>query len=139
MIQILNALLVLAVLICAGWVYSLEHESRVLDKRTAAIQKSIEDEREAIRLLQAEWGHLNSPARLETLARNHLELAPTDVTNVLRPSQIAEKVPALEGRRVAGGGDPISDILTGKIDPTAAAVGGEAPADPIASMLKGLQ
>lgn len=74
MIQILNALLVLAVLICAGWVYSLEHESRVLDKRTAAIQKSIEDEREAIRLLQAEWGHLNSPARLETLARNHLEL-----------------------------------------------------------------
>jgi len=139
MIQILNALLVLAVLICAGWVYSLEHESRVLDKRTAAIQKSIEDEREAIRLLQAEWGHLNSPARLETLARNHLELAPTDVANVLRPSQIAEKVPALEGRRVAGGGDPISDILTGKIDPTAAAVGGEAPADPIASMLKGLQ
>jgi cell division protein FtsL len=139
MIQILNGLLVLAVLVCGGWVYSLEYKSRILDKRTAAIQRSIEDEREAIRMLDAEWGHLNTPARLETLARNHLDLAPTDVANILRPSQIAAKVPALEGRRLAGGGDPIGDILIGKIDPTAAAVKGEAPTDPIANILKGLQ
>lgn len=137
--QVLNGVLVLAVLLCGGWVYALEHESRKLDRRIASITKSIADEREAIRMLHAEWSHLNRPARLEGLARKHLKLAPTEVANIVRPHEIAEKVPALEGQRAAGGGDPISDILTGKVAPTGKAVDGGAAIDPIANMLKGMQ
>ena len=139
MMQLLNGLLVLAVLVSGGWVYVLEHESRKLDRRIASITNSIEEEREAIRMLNAEWSHLNRPARLEELARKHLNLAPTEVANIVKPGEIAEKVPALEGQRAAGGGDPISDILTGRVAPTGKAVDGGAAADPIADMLKGIQ
>ena len=139
MIRLLNGILVIAVLVCGGWVYSLEHQSRKLDKRISSMKNAIAEEREAIRLLNAEWSHLNQPNRLEILARKHLQLAPTEVATIVMPLEIASVVPELEGQRAPGGGDPINDILSGKIAPTKNAVEGDGTADPIADILKGLQ
>jgi hypothetical protein len=44
---------------------------------------SIVREREAIRVLKAEWSYLNQPERLQTLAREHLPLAPTDTSRIV--------------------------------------------------------
>ncbi len=139
MIRLLNGILVIVVLICGGWVYTLEHQSRKLDKRIASMKAAIADEREAVRLLNAEWSHLNQPNRLEILARKHLQLAPTEVETIVMPHEIATVVPRLEGQRAPGGGDPINDILSGKVAPTKNAVDGEGNADPIANILKDLQ
>ncbi len=41
-----------------------------------ALQVQVQNEREAIRVLQAEWGYLNRPDRLEGLATQYLDLRP---------------------------------------------------------------
>lgn len=41
-----------------------------------AMQNAVESERESIRVLEAEWGYLNNPARLESLAAQYLDLEP---------------------------------------------------------------
>lgn len=46
------------------------------EEELRAIQTALESERESIRVLEAEWGYLNNPARLEMLARQYLDLAP---------------------------------------------------------------
>jgi hypothetical protein len=47
------------------------------------LSASIVREREAIRVLKAEWTYLNQPERLQTLAREHLPLAPTDTSRIV--------------------------------------------------------
>jgi cell division protein FtsL len=44
--------------------------------RVAELEKSINMEQERIRMLKAEWAHLNRPERLEKLAQEFLDLAP---------------------------------------------------------------
>jgi hypothetical protein len=40
------------------------------------VRNALESERESIRVLEAEWGYLNNPARLEGLASQYLDLEP---------------------------------------------------------------
>ena len=49
------------------------HDER---EKLAHLSQSIGKEEESIRVLQAEWGYLNQPHRLEKLAQNYLKLAP---------------------------------------------------------------
>jgi hypothetical protein len=49
------------------------HDERV---KISLLQEEIIKEQESIRVLEAEWGYLNQPERLEKLARNYLHLAP---------------------------------------------------------------
>ncbi|MBN2752222.1 MAG: hypothetical protein JXQ84_05885 [Rhodospirillaceae bacterium] len=53
-------------------------KSRVQDMETqlTALQKDIKEDRTAIRVLKAEWSHLNDPERLKRLAETYLHLAP---------------------------------------------------------------
>ena len=56
------------------------------------LQASLEQEREAIRVLKAEWAYLNSPQRLEALATEYLGLVPSD------PGRIMTDAPPLPDR-----------------------------------------
>lgn len=49
------------------------HDGR---ERLAVLNAAIAKEEESMRVLTAEWGYLNQPARLEKLARQYLKLAP---------------------------------------------------------------
>lgn len=44
----------------------------------AAITADVNRENDSIRILKTEWAFLNSPGRLETLARQYLKLSPPD-------------------------------------------------------------
>lgn len=48
------------------------------EEQLATLNRKIVAEQEAIQILKAEWSYLNDPSRLETLARTHLALRPTD-------------------------------------------------------------
>jgi|TARA_R110001583_G_scaffold17679_2_gene71327 cell division protein FtsL len=63
----------MTVLIGVG-TYWVSHEVERLERRYAAIQSDILDEQESIHVFQAEWSYLNSPARIEKLAREYLKL-----------------------------------------------------------------
>ncbi len=47
------------------------------------LEKSVDNERETIRVLHAEWAHLNRPDRLESLAGQYLELVPSSSDQML--------------------------------------------------------
>ncbi|GJL86077.1 MAG: hypothetical protein DHS20C02_18520 [Micavibrio sp.] len=47
------------------------------------LEIEVENERETIRVLHAEWAHLNRPDRLESLAGQYLELVPPDPSQML--------------------------------------------------------
>lgn len=58
------------------WVSQSVQES---ESRLYMLERSIESEREAIRVLRAEWDYLNRPERLEVLAEEYLGLESANV------------------------------------------------------------
>lgn len=61
------------------------------ENRVAEIEKSIAVEQERIRILKAEWAHLNRPERLEKLAQEFLDLAPTRAKDM--PTHLVTEYP----------------------------------------------
>ena len=47
-----------------------------METRLATLQRDIRADRDAIRVLKAEWSHLNDPVRLKRLADAYLKLSP---------------------------------------------------------------
>ena len=82
MFRLLNVVLVIGVIACSFVMYSLEHQTRKTERQIAGLKLDIRQERENIKLLKAEWSNLTQPARLERLAREHLQLEP------MRPEQM---------------------------------------------------
>ncbi len=88
-----NACLVLAVLVSAFLLYSLEHSTRGLERQITKLKSSILDERESIKLLSAEWSSLARPDRLQKLAQEHLKLNTVTASQVVNEAELAAKVP----------------------------------------------
>lgn len=53
------------------------------ERELASLKAQVVSEQEAIRVLKAEWSYLNQPERLQTLAREHLPLAPTGASQIV--------------------------------------------------------
>ncbi len=140
MMRFINAALVIAVLVTAATVYQLEHQSRVTDRKLAKIRGAIAEEREQIRRLRAEWSHLNTPARLEQLATKHLKHEAGPVSQVIKLSEVSNRVPGL----TPGGAEAPQDAISKMLDGNVAAIVGEVPSrrkepDLIGNILKGLE
>ncbi len=112
MLRFINACLVIAVL-AAGFVsYSLEYKTRGLERQVRALSKDIDQKRESIKLLKAEWSSLIRPERLQKLAEDNLELTSLKASQIITVEEIATRVPQepiikLEKTNQ----DPIGDIV----------------------------
>lgn len=66
-------------LICAGALslslFALKYQVQDLRDELDQINQAAAEDRQAIHVLEAEWSHLNDPARLEALASRHLGLS----------------------------------------------------------------
>jgi cell division protein FtsL len=112
MLRVFNAILVVAVLISAFVLYSLEHAIRGEERAIAKLESQIANERETIALLDAEWSNLTRPERLQMLAEKNLGLKPVSPDQYVSASELKARVPAepivkLEEK----GKDTIGDIL----------------------------
>ncbi|WP_316860122.1 hypothetical protein [uncultured Cohaesibacter sp.] len=67
MSRLINFLLFLFVLIGAFWLYQVKHEAKVEGEKIATLEKQIQDEKDALLLLKAEWSYLNRPERVQML------------------------------------------------------------------------
>ena len=67
--------LVLAAAVSYG-LYQLKYDVQLLESELEGLNRELIGEREAIRVLEAEWSFLNRPQRLQDLAARHLELVP---------------------------------------------------------------
>lgn len=54
--------------------FSVKYHVQDLEEELANLNRSIKIEHQAIRVLNAEWSHLNNPERLRGLAHRHLGL-----------------------------------------------------------------
>lgn len=85
MLRTLNFLLIALMLAGAALVYDLKYEAERATAKVAKITHRIENERDAIATLKAEWSLLNQPKRLQDLAeryKSYLELEPLDPTQI---------------------------------------------------------
>ena len=93
MVKMVNAFLVLAVLVSAFFMYSLEHATRGLERQAMKLKTALSDERETIKLLDAEWASLTRPDRLQKLAEEQLKLQPLKATQIISVADIKTKIP----------------------------------------------
>jgi cell division protein FtsL len=112
MVKVMNAILVMAVLVSAFFMYSLEHSMRGLERQVVKLKSNIIDEREAIKLLNAEWSSLTRPERLQKLAEEKLKLRPMTPSQMASVADLSIKIPATPIVKLEeAGSDPIGAIL----------------------------
>ncbi|MCX2721876.1 cell division protein FtsL [Roseibium salinum] len=99
MVRTLNILFILAVVIGAATVYDMKLAATKSAERVADLRRQIDEERDAIRMLKAEWSLLNQPDRLQTLVERYneyLQLKPLDVKQIVTPEDIPARPVMLE-------------------------------------------
>lgn len=114
MLRLLNFMLVAGVLASGFALYTLEHNTRALERQIAAAEKATESEYEMIGLLDAEWSLLTRPQRLEQLARHHLNMVPLLPDQIERPEEITGSLPpppASAPDETPASEDPLADLL----------------------------
>lgn len=99
MVRTLNILFILAVVIGAATVYDMKLAATKSAEKVAELRRQIDEERDAIRLLKAEWSLLNQPDRLQTLVaryNDYLQLTPLDVKQIVTPEDLPARPVMLE-------------------------------------------
>ncbi|WP_319413399.1 hypothetical protein [uncultured Cohaesibacter sp.] len=87
MSRLINFLLFFFVLMGAFWLFQVKHEAKEEGGKIANLQQKIEDEKDALLLLKAEWSYLNRPQRVQRLAD---EFSDQLGLKVIEPYQIGE-------------------------------------------------
>lgn len=94
MVRWINVLFVLAVIAGAAAVFRMKHDAERAAEHVAALQRQIDEERETISLLKAEWSLLNQPARLQRLVERYnayLQLEPLAVEQIAAMEDLPAK------------------------------------------------
>jgi cell division protein FtsL len=86
----INLALMLATLASAVALYVIKNDTRRLEARVAAQERTLERARSDVAVLTAERAHLSRPERLEPLARL-IGLAPIAPAQYMRPDPLADR------------------------------------------------
>jgi cell division protein FtsL len=89
MVRIVSLLAVILIVAAAVGLYRFKGESQQLVRQIAELRTQIDDEREAISVLKAEWNYLDQPSRIQELADRYLDLTRLDVEQI----SVVEQLP----------------------------------------------
>jgi cell division protein FtsL len=95
MMRLINICVIAALVLAAADVYKIKFESTSQAQRVAKLRTEIRREHDVIAALRAEWAKLDSPARIQDLARRHLSLKPTEAEQFDRLNALPERPPDL--------------------------------------------
>ena len=95
MMRLLNICVIVALVLAAADVYKIKFESTRQAQRVAKLRMEIRREHDAIAALRAEWARLDSPARIQDLARRHLRLEAGGSRQSDRLDNLPERPPDL--------------------------------------------
>lgn len=71
-------------------IYNMKYETRRLEAKAQQLARAIEDEKDNVALMRAEWSHVARPERIEKLAREILDLQPIKTGQVIRYDDFRE-------------------------------------------------
>ncbi len=108
MIRLINICVIAALFVAAAYVYKIKFESTQRVEQVAKLRTEIRREHDAIAALRAEWSRLDSPARIQGLAKRHLALKPIEQRQFDRLDQLPERPSALVPPGVS---DPIGFLI----------------------------
>ena len=91
MLRFVNICLVLGLVALAYVIYQVKYEARGLDTEIGSLGKQIDEERDAIAVLRAEWSLLNRPERIERLAQKYLKLAPAKPPQLVTLDTVSDR------------------------------------------------
>jgi len=130
-VRILNLVVIGALIMAAAYVYRIKYDSTVQAERLAKIRSEVRRERDTIAALRAEWGELESPSRIEALAKRYLHLKPVAPTQFDKLNALPEQPPQLvkpDSR------DPIGEVIENLEEPPPAMTGSIWPPAPAPSI-----
>jgi hypothetical protein len=107
--RLLNILVIGVLILAASFVYKIKFDSTLQAETVAKLRGQLRHERDAIALLRAEWTKLDTPARLEALAKRHLALKPVEPTQFDNFEHLPERPPKPAPSPVTS--DPIGAML----------------------------
>lgn len=100
-------LLWVALLVASAFgLYMVKYRVQGIQAEIAAINRQMEDERESLHVVAAEWSYLNQPERLQQLSENYLKLQPVKVAQMVEVAGIPE--PHQEVASAGAGIKPVS-------------------------------
>jgi len=95
--------------------FQVKYAVQSKERELRTVNRQITADREAMRVLEAEWSYLNDPVRLADLTRRHTDLAPVMAGQIAtfeglvpRPVEIDETAPALPPMAAIPGEAPIA-------------------------------
>jgi cell division protein FtsL len=91
MLRFVNICLVLGLVALAYVIYQVKYEARALDAEIASLGRQIDEERDALAVLRAEWSLLNRPERIERLAKKYLKLAPAQSRQLVTLDKVTDR------------------------------------------------
>lgn len=123
-LRVLNLVVIGVLVLAAAYVYRIKFDATVQAERLARLRGELRHERDKIAALRAEWEQLDSPARIESLAKRYLPLRPMAPTQFDALDRLPERPPEDLTTRA----DPIGGIIENLEQPSRLEVTGTVPA-----------
>lgn len=76
--------------------FQLKYEVMKLESQHKQLNREIKYAEEAISILNAEWSHLTSPERLQTLAKKHLDIEAVSGKQLVSLTQVVDGIETQE-------------------------------------------
>jgi hypothetical protein len=118
-LRFINIVVIGALVFAAAYVYRIKFESTVQAEHLAKLRSEVRKESDRIAALRAEWGTLDSPGRIEALAKRFTQL------KLIAPTQF-DALDRLPER-------PADDAHLANVDPIGGMIGNLDPPDTISS------
>ncbi len=122
-LRVLNLAVIAILVLAAAYVYRVKFDATVQAERLARLRGELRQERDKIAALRAEWEQLDSPARIEALAKRYLALRPIAPTQFDALDRLPER-PVQD----SSDNDPIGGIIENLEQPKRVGVTGTIPA-----------
>ena len=123
-LRVLNLCVIGILILAAAYVYRVKFDATVQAERLARLRGELRHERDKIAALRAAWEQLDSPARIETLAKRYLPLRP------IAPTQFdaLDRLPERAAQDIETRADPIGGMIENLEQPGRLDVTGTIPA-----------
>jgi cell division protein FtsL len=91
--RLVHLMVIGALIVAASLVYKIKFDSTLQAERAAKLSAELRREHDAIAALRAEWARLETPSRIEALARRHLQLQPLTAPQIGDLGRLPERPP----------------------------------------------